>query len=160
MSGVSPWALADHDFLRGLPSDTVTRLAALAAEISFPAGHRLFEEGGMAGQFWLIRTGRVALDLKVPGPAPLIVETIGDGDVIGLSWLAQRRRWQFGAEAVYPTTAFEFDSAAVSELMDRDSALGYQLARRLIDVATRRLQATRFRLLDMYGLPRPHADAI
>ena len=160
MSGVSPSALADHDFLRGLPPATVTQLAELAAELSFPAGHRLFEEGGMAGQFWLIRDGRVALDLKVPGPAPLIVETIGDGDVIGLSWLAPHRRWQFGAEAVLPATAFEFDSAAVSDLMERDPALGYQLARRLINVATRRLQATRFRLLDMYGLPQPRADAI
>ena len=37
-------------------------LAAAASDATFPAGHRIFEEGGFAGKFWLIQSGHVALD--------------------------------------------------------------------------------------------------
>jgi CRP/FNR family transcriptional regulator, cyclic AMP receptor protein len=159
MSSIAPSALAEHAFVRGLPQASVAQLAGAGAEVSFPVGHRLFEDGGPAERFWLVRTGRVALELNVPGPAPLIVDTLGPGDVIGLSWLAPHHRWQFAAVTVMATTAFEFDSAAVTTLLDSDPVLGYQIIRRLINVATGRLQAARIRLLDIYGLPSQHADA-
>jgi len=47
----------------------------------------------------------------------------------------------------------------VTALCESDPVFGYQVIRRLMNVATRRLQATRIRLLDMYGLPSQHADA-
>jgi CRP-like cAMP-binding protein len=155
VTGVSPSVLADHAFLRGMPAEDVARLAETAAEVSVPAGHRFFEEDGEAGRFWLIRNGHVALDLHVPGRRRLIVETVGGGDVIGLSWVSPPRRWQFGAEAVEPTAAFELDAAAVRARCDSYPALGYQITRRLMDVAAARLQATRIRMLDLYSAGRP-----
>jgi CRP-like cAMP-binding protein len=118
-------------------------------------GHRFFEEGGHANSLWLIRTGHVALDLHVPGPRGLIVETIGSDEVIGLSCLSPPFQWQFGAEAILPTTAFRLDAAAVLEMCDADPSLGYQLARRLMAVAAHRLHATRVRLLDLYASSHP-----
>ena len=135
MGGVLPSALAAHSFLRGLPSDDAARLTEIAAEVSVPAGHRFFEENGRADRFWLIRTGHVALDMHLPGRPRLIVETLGDGDMIGISWVASPQEWQYGAEAVQPTTAFEFEAAAVIALCDSDPAFGYQLTRRLLAVA-------------------------
>ena len=35
----------------------------------FPAGHRIFADGGFTTKFWLIRSGRVTLDVHVPGAA-------------------------------------------------------------------------------------------
>ena len=87
MSGVSPAELAEHAFARGLPAGSLDRLASLAANVEMPAGQRIFEEGEHASRLWLIRTGRVVLDLRVPGRARLIVETLGPGDELGLSWL-------------------------------------------------------------------------
>jgi CRP/FNR family cyclic AMP-dependent transcriptional regulator len=159
VTGISPSVLAGHAFLHGMAGEDVTRLAEVAAEVAVPAGHRFFEEGGQAAQFWLIRTGHVALDLHVPGRARLIVETVGSGDVIGLSWLSPPRLWQFGAEAVQPTSAFLLSGTAVSALCDSYPVLGYQVTRQLMDVAAKRLHATRIRMLDLYSAAGAHASA-
>jgi CRP/FNR family transcriptional regulator, cyclic AMP receptor protein len=159
MGEVSPSALAAHAFLRGLPPDLLARLAGIAAEVSVPAGHRFFEEGGPAERFWLIRTGHVALDMRLPGRPRLIVETLGDGDMIGISWVAPPQEWQYGAEAVRPTTAFELTAGPVIALCDSDPAFGYQLTRRLLAVAAGRLHASRVRLMDLYAAPGNHAGA-
>lgn len=159
MSDVTPSALAAHAFLHGLPPEIVARLAGAAAEVSVPAGHRFFEEGGRAERFWLIRSGHVALDMRLPGRPRLIVETLADGDMIGISWAAPPFEWRYGAEAVRPTTAFELQGAAVIALCDGDPLLGYQLTRRLLAIASRRLHASRIRMMDLYAAPGNHAAA-
>ena len=147
--------LASHRFAAGLTASHLDRLAAIASSIEVAAGTRLFEEGGPATSMWLIRTGRIALDLHVPGGDRLIVETLGPGDELGLSWLLPSARWQFGAAAQVAASAFELSSAAVTGLCDSDHELGYQLTRRLLGTAIGRLQAARIRILDLYAVP-PH----
>lgn len=155
MSGVSPADLAEHEFLRGFTDRHIIALAKVASLATAEPGHRIFDEGGRADRFWLIRTGHVALDLHVPGPQRLIVETLGSGEVIGLSWWSASQRWEFGAEAIQPTTAFELGTGVVIEMCEADPALGYQFTRRLMTVAVHRLHATRVRMLDLYSGSRP-----
>ena len=153
VSVVTPAELAGHAFLRGLTGQQAASLASVATAIAVPAGHRFFDEGGQATQFWLIRTGQVALDLQVPGRPRLIVETLGRGDELGLSWLSESLEWQLGAAAQVPTTAFELDGPAVRGLCEQDCELGWELARRLLTVASGRLHAARIRLVDLYRGP-------
>lgn len=153
MTGVLAADLAGHAFLRGMQAEHVARLAEIAIDFHAPARFRFFEEGGTARRFWLIRAGHVALDLEVPGRAPLIVETLGAGDLMGVSWLTSPHEWQYGAEAVEPTLTFQLDGPAVLAMCDADPALGYQLFVRLMAVATRRLHSSRIRMLDLYGRP-------
>jgi CRP/FNR family transcriptional regulator, cyclic AMP receptor protein len=153
MSGVSAAELAEHAFARGLSAGRLDRLAALATTVEMPAGQRIFEEGEHAARMWLIRTGRVVLDLRVQGRHRLIVETLGPGDELGLSWLSPPAQWQFGAYAQLPVSAFELQSGTLVELCEADYELGYQLTRRLLGTAISRLQAARIRILDLYGAP-------
>jgi CRP/FNR family transcriptional regulator, cyclic AMP receptor protein len=155
VSSVSATELGQHAFAAGLTAGQRERLAALAVSIELPAGHRLFDEGGKAASLWLIRTGRIALDLRVPGRERLIVETLGPGDELGLSWLMPSARWQFGAVAQRTVSAFELSSAAVLDLCEADHELGYQLTQRLLSTAISRLQAARIRMLDLYAAPAP-----
>jgi CRP/FNR family cyclic AMP-dependent transcriptional regulator len=153
MNGTAAPVLANHAFLRGMSPDYVIRLADAAVAVCVPAGHRVFEEGGRAAKFWLVTGGRVVLDLHVPGQPNLIIETLGAGDVLGLSWLSPPYEWQFGAEAAEPAAAFEIDGAAVLALCDSRPEFGYQVTRRMAAVAARRLHATRIRMLDLYAAP-------
>lgn len=153
MSEVSAADLAGHEFVRGLPPGDIAQLAGAASYASIPAGRRLFEEGGQANRFWLIRTGHVALDLHVAGAGQLIIETIGDQGLVGISWAAPSGEWQYGAEAVTPTEAFEFDAPAVIACCDADPAFGYRLIRKLLAEAARRMHASRIRMLDLYAAP-------
>src|SRR5207302_10831961 len=50
-------------------------LAEDGTAVTFAAGERPFDEGGVADMFWLIERGSVALDMRVPGRGDQIVET-------------------------------------------------------------------------------------
>ena len=141
-------ALEGQAFLRGMPAAHLGRLAAAASLTSVPIGHRFFSAGAVPRQFWLIRAGQVALDIDA-GQRRIIVETLGRGEVVGLSWFLPPFEWQFGAVAVQPTEAFEFDAAAVRRSCDEDPAFGYELTQRLLAAVTGRLQATRAKLIDL-----------
>jgi CRP/FNR family transcriptional regulator, cyclic AMP receptor protein len=145
--------LAAQPFMRGLPSDEIAVLAGMARHISLPARHRLFEEGSTADKFWLIDAGRVALDAMVPGHGRVVIETLGRGDVIGLSWLTPPYQWRFGAVTTAPMQAFELDGRAVREVCAADPVLCAELNRRFITVVVRRLQATRDRLVEACAHP-------
>jgi CRP/FNR family transcriptional regulator, cyclic AMP receptor protein len=140
-----------HQFLRTMPPGYAERLAALAKHVSYPAGYRLFEEGTPARKFWLIDAGQVALDARKPGDGAVIIERLGRGDLLGLSWLQPPYQWQYGAVTTQPMQAFEFDAVAVREACAQDAAFGYELMVRAMAVAAHRLQATRARLLESRG---------
>ena len=153
MIEISSAALAAHPFLHGMSHDQLTVLAEAGRDVRFPARHRLFEDGGNATRFWLIQSGHVRLDLNVPGQGPVVIETIGMGELLGWSWLFPPYKWAFGAVAVADVRAFEFDAPAVRKRCEDDPELGYGLNQRLTKVLARRLQTTRIRLIAQMCYP-------
>jgi CRP/FNR family transcriptional regulator, cyclic AMP receptor protein len=108
---------------------------------------------GSATRFWLIQCGHVSLDLHVPGQGPVVIETIGMGELLGWSWLFPPYQWAFGAVTATAVEAFEFDAAAVRERCAADPGLGSEFSQRVSRVLARRLQATRIRLIARLGYP-------
>jgi CRP/FNR family transcriptional regulator, cyclic AMP receptor protein len=147
MIEVTASALAAHPFLRGMPRTHLDALAEVGADVKFPAGYQIFEEGGFASRFWLIQSGYVALDMNVPGDGRVIVDSVGMGELLGCSWLFPPYRWAFGAVCAGPVEAFEFDAATIRARCAADPAFGYELHERVIRVLARRLQSTRTQLI-------------
>jgi CRP-like cAMP-binding protein len=145
--------MARTDVLDGLSPGEREVLLRTAREVTYDDGARLFDEGGRADTCWLIRHGRVALETAVPGRGPVVVQTLGPGDLLGWSWLVPPYRWQFGARAIGTVHATELDADRLRSLADRDPRLGYALARQLLVIVLDRLQSTRARLLDLYRSP-------
>ncbi|MCD7442339.1 cyclic nucleotide-binding domain-containing protein [Streptomyces lincolnensis] len=136
---------------RALPAEHRQRLLNIAREVSFPQGTRLFEEGGRADRFWIIRTGTVDLDMHVPGRRAAVVESLGHNELVGWSWLYPPHTWHLGAEATSPVRAYEFDAAAVRDLCKDDPAFGMTVSQWVGQVVAHRLHAARTRLLDLYA---------
>ncbi len=134
--------------LRAVPAEYRERMLTLAREVSFPQDARVFEERATADRFWVIRSGAITLDLTLPGPRTVTVETLGPGDLVGWSWMFPPYEWDFGAEALSPVRAYEFDGNEVRALCERDPELGYALVRAVAEVLAHRLQATRSRLFN------------
>ena len=153
MIEVAASALAAHPFLRGMQPTHLDALAAATSVVAFPAGYRIFEDGGFASRFWLIRSGHVVLDLNVPGEGPVVIEDIGMGGLLGCSWQFPPYRWAFGAVTISPCEAFEVDATAVRACCAADPVLGYEPTQRLAQVLAGRLQATRMRLPARPGSP-------
>ncbi|MDF3143000.1 MULTISPECIES: cyclic nucleotide-binding domain-containing protein [unclassified Streptomyces] len=135
-----------------LPVEHRERLLRVGRETHFPQGARLFEEGGHANNFWIIRDGTAALDMHVPGRRPPVIETLGVGDLVGWSWLYEPFVWQLGAEALTPLRAHEFDAVAVRLMCLNDPEFGRAVEHWVGRVLAHRLNAARARLVDLYGI--------
>jgi CRP-like cAMP-binding protein len=126
----------------------------LAREVSFPEDTRIFEAGGTADRFWVIRSGDVYLDQQVTPTRRVTVASLGAGDLLGWSWLFPPYHWDFGAEAFSPVRAYEFDASAVLALCVEDPLLGLSLVRTVAEILAHRLELTRVKLLEQYEMPR------
>ena len=117
----------------------------------FEAGQYLFHEGEPADQFYLVRHGRVALQLTAPGRGAVTFQTLGEGEIIGVSWLIPPYRWSNDAKALELTRAIAVDAACLRQKCEADHDLGYDMMKRFMPVLAERLQATRLQILDVYG---------
>jgi CRP/FNR family cyclic AMP-dependent transcriptional regulator len=135
----------------GLPDDDLVLIAGCAKNVGFDEGELLFRDGDQADTFYLLRHGRVALELHAPERGGLVVETIEAGDVVGWSWLFAPYRWHFDARAVTEVRAVAFDGACLRGKCEDDKELGYELMKRFGHVMIDRLQHARVRLLDVFG---------
>jgi CRP-like cAMP-binding protein len=133
------------------------RLLGITRDVKFPEGTRIFEEGRPADRFWIIQSGTVTLDIEVPGRRPAVIENLGFGELVGWSWLFPPYVWQFGAEAMTPVRAQEFDASTVRMMMDADTAFGSAIGNWVGRVLAQRLHAARIRLLDLYA---PHGSGM
>jgi CRP/FNR family cyclic AMP-dependent transcriptional regulator len=153
MIEVTAATLAAHPFLYGLSPDHLAVLAQAASDVTVPAGHRFFADGGHATCFWLVRSGHVTVDVEVPGQGPVPIGTIGMGELIGWSWLFPPFSWAFGAVAASQVETFEFDARKVRAWCASDPVLGYEVTRRVAEVLTKRLKSTRCRLITVSAQP-------
>ncbi|MER6596137.1 cyclic nucleotide-binding domain-containing protein [Micromonospora purpureochromogenes] len=108
--------LSAHPFLQGLPDPWLQRLSGRAHPVVRHAGQRLFHGRRPADRFWLLRSGRVELDIAVPGLGDIVIETIEAGTVLGWSWLFPPYRGHFGAVPVEQTFPVELDATGVRRL--------------------------------------------
>jgi CRP/FNR family transcriptional regulator, cyclic AMP receptor protein len=143
--------LRDHKFFAGLDPEYLSLIVGCAANEVFPVGAFLFRADEPAQTFYLIREGKVALEIAAPGRGALVVQTLGEGDVAGFSWLIAPHRWEFDGRAVEPVRAVRMDGTCLRAKFDDDPRLGYELMRRFASLTVNRLQATRLQLLDVYG---------
>jgi CRP-like cAMP-binding protein len=146
--------LRGHKFFAGLDPANLSLLAGCASNKVFPADSFLFREGDPAQAFYLIREGKLALEIAAPGRGALVVQTLGEGDVAGFSWLIEPHRWEFDGRVVERVRAVHMDGMCLRGKCEQDPRLGYDLMRRFAALTTSRLQATRLQLLDVYGHAR------
>jgi CRP-like cAMP-binding protein len=143
--------LTAHPFFRDLAPGDIQFLTGCAKNARFEAGQVIFREGEDADQFYLIRDGRVALEVFTPGRGSAPILTLGTGDVLGWSWLVPPYKWRFDARAIETTRAFALDGKCLREKCDQDPRLGYELLKRVAAIMAERLHATRLQMLDVYG---------
>ena len=142
--------ISEHPFFRGLAEPHVELLAGCAANARFKSGDPLFLEGGEANQFFMVREGKVALQVHTGTDYPIVIQTLGAGDVVGWSWLIPPYKWRFDARAIEDTRVFALDGICLRRKCEEDHDLGYELLKRFSATMADRLQATRRQLLDVY----------
>jgi CRP/FNR family cyclic AMP-dependent transcriptional regulator len=143
--------LGEHPFFGGMEEPYLQLFVDCASNVRFNAGEMIFREGEEANTFYLIRHGRVALETSAPQRGSVIIETLGEGNVLGWSWMVPPFRWRFDARAMEPIRAIALDGRCLRGRSEEDHDLGYELMKRCAQVMEQRLQAARLQLLDVYG---------
>ena len=142
--------LPEHPFFAGLDTATTDLLAGCAVNIHIRADEFLFREGTPADHFYLVRHGRIAIEVRTPGSA-MVLDTVEDGDVVGWSWVVPPYVWTFDGRASIDTSAVAFDATCLRVKCLANPLLGYDLMMRFVRLMNQRLQSARIRLIDMYG---------
>jgi CRP/FNR family transcriptional regulator, cyclic AMP receptor protein len=146
--------LATHPFARGLGGADLDLLLPLASLVRWRAGAVAFRAGEPADRFFLVRSGRIALEQDVPGRGAMQLESLHAGDVLGLSWIDAGAVWTLDAMVVEPAEAIAIDAAALRLRMTENASLGRAVAIELARELYRRLERVRLQRLDVYAGPR------
>jgi CRP-like cAMP-binding protein len=150
--------LAQHPFTGQFQPRHIERLARQARAVSFAPDQVIFRSGDENTDFYLIVSGRVALELPV-GERMLSIQTLSDGDEFGFSALIMGRGMTFQARALRQVEALAFEGSRLIEACRDDPELGFGLMRRLLLIVSERLDATRLQLMDTYSPVAARAGA-
>src|SRR5712691_4920732 len=143
--------VALHPFLAGMSRTHLALLTDCAMAAHFKKGQTILREGEFANRFYLIESGQVVLESGEGFGEPVVVETIGPGDLLGWSWMFPPYIWHFTARAIEPATALFFYGTILREYCEKDHSLGYELFKRMSMVMMKRLQAARKQMLCVHA---------
>ena len=143
--------LREHAFFAACPEDQIALVAGCARNHRFDPGQYLFREGDPANEFFLIQHGKVALEIAAPAQPPIVISTLGEGEIVGASWLLPPYRWTSDARAVELVRAVGIDAACLRGKCEADHHLGYEMMKRFAPILVKRLNATRLQILNVYG---------
>ena len=146
--------ITQHPFFAGMDQGLLHHIVSCASNKRFDAGSFIFKEGDEANAFYLIREGKVALEIFPPQGKPITVDMLEVGDVLGWSWLLPPFQWKFNAQARTNLHAIVLDGRCLRAKCEDNHDLGYEISKRFAQIIERRLEATRFQLLDVYGARR------
>ncbi len=145
--------VCEHPFCAGFAAEHCELIGGCARNVRFDKGQYLFREGEPADAFYLIRHGRVALEIMAPGRGALRFLTVDEGEIAGLSWLVPPYRWTYDAQALELTRAISIDATCLRDKAERDHDFGYEIMKRFMAMLIERLHAAQLQMLDVYGAP-------
>lgn len=140
--------IAEHPFLCSMSERDQAVLLECASRKTFAPGEILFREGEPADRFYLIESGKIALEAVLPSHGTVRVETLGPDDVLGWSWLFEPFTWEFQARAIDAGSAISFNAAHLLRLSHEDRRLGCVLMNKMARLAARTLHAAHQRLVE------------
>ena len=143
--------LREHPFFQGLAPAYLELIVGCASNVKFAPKEMVAKHNDPADKFYIIRSGKMSLEVDVPERGPFIIQTLADGDVIGWSWLFPPYKTLFDARALNAVRALSLDGACLRTKCEKDPGFGYELLKRFAGVVISRLEATRMQLLDLYG---------
>lgn len=150
-------AQAIENYLTGIPTfagldaEAVRTLARTATVRDVLPDETLFRQGEPAKTFYLVRSGNVSVEIPALYGPRLEIQSLGEDEILGWSWLMPPYRWSFQAKANAPSQVLEFDGEALLERCEADPKFGYELMKRFALLMSERLEAARRRMMDQWN---------
>jgi CRP-like cAMP-binding protein len=143
--------LSELHFTEGMSPATMQQLAEIADVIEVPEGTMLFREGDKPADLFLVRSGKVAIEVNVPRRGPTTLLTLGPGEFVGWSGFIGENRMTASAKALEDSQIVRAPAEKLKELSKIDNEFGNHFYRSIALALSRRLVATRLQLLDLFA---------
>lgn len=143
--------LSTHEFFSALSADIVKLLCEYANIREIKKGQILFQQGEYANKFYIVRNGRISVQIPALMGPTLEVQALCKNQVLGWSWLISPYQWHFQAKAEEDSTLLEFDGAALLVRCEQEPKFGYELLKRFAALMSERLDASRQKLMDEWN---------
>lgn len=123
--------LAAHPLFAASLPDTLDALAAATRVVDVAAGERAFCEGDPAPYMFVVAGGELDAIKRADGGAEIVMRTLGDGEVGGLTNLAGDETRSATLQARVPARLYAIDKPAFVDAMRTDAALTNAVLRAL-----------------------------
>jgi CRP-like cAMP-binding protein len=141
-------SIGAYRLLSELDPEQLRKLLPLCQDQQYEPGQIIFHAGENSAFLHLIVSGEVVLEEDM-GDTVLSVYNLCPGDAMGWSSLTREARTHFQARAVSHVSTLAFPGGEIRAACDRDPVLGYALMKRLLELVTERLDATRMKLAEL-----------
>jgi CRP/FNR family cyclic AMP-dependent transcriptional regulator len=142
--------LRQMDLTAGLSEHELHELASIARHEDVSASTVVFREGQSQSMIFWVVDGSVALETAGARLKPVLLLTLGPGEVLAWSALVHDSMMTATAKAITDTRLIGFPADALRVLCDRNHELGYRVMCSIAENLSRRLHATRQQLLGCF----------
>ena len=134
--------LAQSPLFAGLPAEALDQFAALAQEVTCPAGQMLFREGNEASRLYLLRAGKINVQVQPTAlTEPLTIVSLSTfGQLVGWSGFMPPNYYTASALCLEDSNLLAFEGQAFNRLLEDNPALGLIVMRRIAQVISQRLR--------------------
>jgi CRP/FNR family cyclic AMP-dependent transcriptional regulator len=143
--------LSDHEFFAEFSGDLLKLLCECSNTCEIKKGQILFRQGENADKFYVVRNGRISIQMPaIMGPA-LEIQSLDKDQVLGWSWLISPYKWNFQTKAEEDSELLAFDGAIILERCEQDPKIGYELLKKFAILMSVGLNAARQRMMDEWN---------
>jgi len=143
--------LSAHEFFSELSDDALKFLSECSSTREIKKGQILFQLGENADKFYVVRHGRITIQMPAILGPNLEIQTLGKDQVLGWSWLISPYKWNFQAKAEEDSVLLQFDGVAILKQCEQDPKFGYALLKKFAGLMSIRLDAARRKMMDEWN---------
>ena len=143
--------LSAHEFFSEFSDDILKFLCECSSTREIKKGQILFLQGEHADKFYVVRSGRISIQMPaIMGPA-LEIQAVDEDQVLGWSWLISPYQWNFQTKAEEDSELLQFDGAAILARCEQEPKFGYELLKKFAGLMSVRLNAARQKMMDEWN---------
>ncbi len=141
------------EFFEDLTGMELNSVKSICREEQYKKGDMVFSENSPAKHLYVVKKGRVAIEIKVSEEKDVNVYTVShDGEAFGWSALVEPFKFSAGARCVEDSTIISIDVRKLKDLINQDYHLGYIIMGKVSKIISNRLRNTRLQLINVaYG---------
>jgi CRP/FNR family cyclic AMP-dependent transcriptional regulator len=151
-AAMDPQQLKKIPLFSNLTSDHLNKISAIATAKSFKANERIFAEGEIGAEMFLISQGKVRISKMVPGVGEEALAILEPGSYFGEMALIDDTPRSADATAHLACTLFLIQKSDLEELMFLHKDLAYELLWTFVRTLSGRLRETNDKIKAFFAL--------